>query len=251
MHKRIIVLLKIEEEYYKFLSILFSQKDASYFVYNHLINEAAPLLVAEPFHLLKTSGNFKTDSLQKRQSDNGQQTHLSFHPTRIYLKKRGIDGKEEHLIDEYEPQPFNKEGFRLNALFTPAAKEFLPRYNLKTKNSEELIVFEWENELCPQISLYEFSSKIDMDKAVNILPDNITIQVIQSDGVHPTIALHLRTTNGNPGVWASNLGIFGKIIKKKPISKADLQKIIDYNGVKFDISSLPDNAIITDYKVEE
>jgi hypothetical protein len=251
MHKRIIVLLRIQEEYYKFLSILYSQKDASYFLYSHLIDEKSPFLIAEPFRLLKIAGNFSTGKLKKTTIDNGQQVHLSIHPLRIYLKKRSINGKEEHLIDEYEPQPFNREGFRLHCFFTPAAKDFLPKHKLTVRKDEELVIFEWESLLCPQVNLYELSSNFDIHRVHKILPEGADIRIIQADKLHPAIALHLRATNGDPGVWRSNCYIFGKVLKKKPISKSELQRIIDYNEANFDISSLPENAIIHDYKIEE
>ena len=252
MHKKIVVLLKIKEDYYKFLSIFYSSKDGSYFLYSHLINEETPLLIAEPFRLLKTFGNFSTSKLKKHVTENGQQVHLSIHPKRLYLKKRSVKGKEEHLMEEVEPQPFNKEGFRLHCVFTPAAREYLPKYELTSKKKdEELITFEWKDVLCPQISLYELSKDFNITRTSEILPGNVDIRTIQADELHPAIALHLRATNGDPGIWKSNCAIFGKSINKRSITKTELQKIIAYNKVGFDISSLPDDAIIHDYKIVE
>jgi hypothetical protein len=253
MYKRAIILLKIKDSYYKFLSIFYSDKDESYFLYNHLIKEEAPLLIAEPFHLLKTVGKFFTHKLKRTVSENGNLTHISIHPLRIYLKKRSSGGREEHLLEEMEPQPFNKEGFRLHCIFTPPLPIYLPSYDVQQKKraDTELVVFNWDNQYCPQVSLYELNQHFDIAKAKNILSKAEEIKIISSGGIHPKLCLHLRATNGDPGVWGSNFSIFGKIIKKRPVSKSELERIISYNGLNFDISSLPDEAIITDYKFEE
>ncbi|MEK7546807.1 MAG: hypothetical protein AAB536_01355 [Patescibacteria group bacterium] len=251
MRKRIIVLLKTKKDYYKFLSIFYSGKDGSYFLYNHLADEKTPLDVAEPFHLLRSFGDFSTNKLKKRVVENGEEIHLSIHPKRLYLKRRSIGSKEEHLIEEVEPQPFNEHGFRLHCVFTPAPREYLPKYNLATKReSEDLIIFEWESVQCPQISFYELSVELDFTRVSEILPQSIAVKTVKAEKNHHAIALHLQVTNGDPGVWHPNCIIFGKIIQKKPIDKTELQRIITYNEAGFDISSLPDDAVIHDYKVQ-
>lgn len=246
MKQRIIVLLKTGDTLYKFLSIFQNKSDPSIYVYQHIKDEKSPISIADSFHLLKRSGNFKTDRLRKRIENDGDRTHLSIHPNRIYLKRLNKDGSKEHLIEEYEPQPFNMKGFRLHAIFTPPPVSHMSVYSFK-KNVRE-VVFVWNNPVCPQISLYELGKNFDLGK-VNRLPPADSIEIIPSDGVHPSVALHLKSTNGSPGVWMPNCAIFGKVVKKKPISKKELQEIINYNELNFDISSIPDGAVITDYKI--
>ena len=247
MRQRIIVLLKINNALYKFLSILQNKIDSSIYVYQHIKDEESPVIVAESFHMLKTSGNFNTNRLRKWFKNDGGRTHLSIHPNRIYLKRRNKDGSKEHLIEEYEPQPFGINNFRLHAIFTPPPLSHMSQYNSKKNISE--VVFIWDSLMCPQISLYELGRDFDLRK-IGILPPADKIEIVPSDGFHPAIALHLKSTNGTPGVWMPNCAIFGKAIKKEPISKQELQKIICYNELNFDISSIPDNVIITDYKVD-
>lgn len=251
MYKRTTVLLKINNIYYKFLSIFYSKKDPSYFFYNHIVDESGPLVIKELFHLLSDSGNFSTNTLKDKLVKDGDLVHISIHPKRIYVKKRAKGCAEEHLMAEIEPQPFNKAGFKLHCIFTPAPITHLPIYDLsKKKSKEELITFEWTSNQCPQISIYELENKIN-ESIINSLPEGLEIKIINFDNIHPKIVLHLRATNGAPGIWRPNCNLFGKILKKDPILKDELQRIISYNNAKFDVSSLPDNAIISDYKVIE
>lgn len=251
MRQRIVILLKIDNVFYKFLSIFQNKSDASFYIYQHIKDEKSPVKIAESFHLLKTAGNFNTDVLEKRLEKNGDRIHLLIHPNRIYLKRVNADGSKEHLIEEYEPQPFNKADFRLRALFTPPPVSRMEKYNVqKNKKGVEEVAFSWKKLTCPQISVYELGEKFSLKQINNLLPPGDEIITIPTDGIHPAIGLHLKSTNGGLGVWRPNCGIFGKIVKKKPISKQELQKIIKYNELNFDVSSLPDNAIITDYKIE-
>ena len=244
------VILKIENKLYKFLSILFAGKDASYFVYNHLKEENSPITIAESIHLLKSSGKFRVDNFKKNISNKGSQIHLSIHPKRLYLKKRSKKGKEEHLMEESEPQPFNKDNFRLHCVFTPAPPLYLPLFDPRSvKKNEKAVIFDWKSRYCPQVSIYELNSNFNIKKTEEILPKSISHKLILADGIHPAIVLHLKETGGDPDIWEPNCAIFGKIIHKNPISKAKLQEIIKYNELNFDISSIPNNAIITDYKI--
>jgi hypothetical protein len=250
MKKRIIVVLKIADNYYKFFSILFSNKDASYFIYNHLKDESSSLEIAEPFHLLKTVGRLFTNGFKKELSDNGDSVHISIHPNRIYVKKRTKNDKETHLIEETIPQPFNKDNLRLHCLLTPAPYLYLPIYDLISKKiGEKIIIFKWDSQYCPQVSLYELNNDFKIAEVEKIIPGKI--EIIPAENQHSAIVLQIRETMGDPGVWKSNCGIFGKILNKKPISKSELRRIISYNDLDFDISSLPNSAIISDYKVEE
>lgn len=239
------MLLKIDNVHYKFLSIFYSKKDPSYYLYNHLKDKKGSLVVTEPFHLLSTSGSFSPDALKNNLVEDGDSVHLSVHPTRLYLKKRTKEGKEEHLIEEQEPQPFNESGFRLHCVFTPGSIMALEICDPSTKkNNEELIIFEWVSSLCPQISVYELNNLPNI-----VLPEGLAIKIIDSDGLHPQVALHLKAISGDIGIWRPSCVVFGKIIKKAPITKAQLEKIISYNKAGFDISSIPDDAIISDYKI--
>ncbi len=248
MRKRIIVLLKTNNILYKFLSIFQNKSDSSFYIYQHIKDEKSPINVGDSFHLLKPSGNFDTSKIRKKIEKDGDRVHLSIHPNRIYLKRLNKDGTKEHLIEEYEPQPFNIDHFRLHAIFTPPPISHMKEYSSR-KNTTEIIFF-WDSLMCPQVSIYELGSKFALKKVSKILPLGDKIEVIPSDGIHPTIALHLKSTNGTPGVWRPNCGIFAKVVKKKPISKQELQEIIKYNKLGFDISSIPDNAVITDFKID-
>lgn len=227
-----------------------SKKDASFYIYQHIKDEKSPITVGDSFHLLKTSGTFNTSRVRKRTEKDGDRVHLSIHPNRIYLKRLNRDGSKEHLIEEYEPQPFNLNDFRLHAIFTPPPISHMGEHKSKrTKKNTTEIIFLWSKPVCPQISVYELGRKFDLKKVGEILPPGDKVEVIPSDGIHPAIVLHLKSTNGDPGVWKPNCGILGKVVKKKPISKQELQEIIKYNELNFDINSTPDNAVITDYKI--
>lgn len=247
MRQRIIILLKINNTLYKFLSIFQNKSDPSFYIYQHIKEEKSPITVGDSFHLLKSSGTFNTGIIRKKIEKDGDRVHLSIHPNRIYLKRLNKNGSKEHLIEEYEPQPFNVNDFRLHAIFTPPPTSHMSDYNSK-KNTTE-VVFPWNSTMCPQISIYELGRKFNLKKVSKVLPPGDKVEVIPSDGIHPTIALHLKPTNGDPGVWRPNCGIFGKVVRKRPVSKKELQEIIKYNELNFDISSIPDNAVITDYKV--
>lgn len=248
MQKRIIVLLKINNTRYKFLSIFKSKVDSSFYIYQHIKDEKSPINIAEPIHLLKSNGNIDIARLEKKLERNGDRIHLAIHPKRIYLKRLNLDGDKEHLIEEHETQPF-KNSFRLHAIFTAPPISHMNMYS-KNKNVNIIeVVFSWNKLLCPQISVYEIEKNFPVKQISNLLPPGDEIITIPADGLHNTIGLQLRSTNGEPGVWRPNCGIFGKIVKKKPISKKELQNIIKYNNLSFDISSIPDEASITDYKI--
>lgn len=248
MRRRILVLLNINNILYKFLSIFQNESDPSFYIYQHTKDEKSPITVGNSFHLLKSSGTFNTSRIRKKQKKNGDRVHLSIHPKRIYLKRLNRDGSKEHMLEECEPQSFNKKDFRLHATFTPPPISHMGKYSSR-KNTTE-VIFPWNTLMCPQISIYELGSRFSLEKVDKILPLGDKIEVIPSDGVHPTIALHLKSTNGDLGVWRPNCSIFARIVKKKPVSKQELQEIIKYNELNFDISSIPDNAVITDYKVD-
>ena len=248
MRKRIIVLLKINNVLYKFLSIFQNKADSSFYVYQHIKNENSPITIGDSFHLLKSSGTFNTSRIRKRIEKDGDRTHLSIHPQRIYLKRLNRDGSKEHLIEEYKPQSFNINGFRLHATFMPPPTSHMDEYSPKGNTTE--IIFSWNSAICPQISLYELGRDFDLKKVDMILPPGDKIETIPTDGLHNAIALHLKSTNGAPGAWMPLCSIFGKVVKKKSISKQELQEIINYNELNFDVSSIPDNAIITDYKID-
>ncbi len=251
MKKRITVLLNNTGPLYKSLSAFQNNSDARSYIYQHMKDEKSSVTVANSLHLLRASCNFSTDGIDKRLEKDGDRIHLSLHPNRIYLKRSNTTGSKEHLIEEYEPQPFNKDGFKLHVIYTPPPITHMEEYRSKpVKNSLEEIIFDWDSDMCPQVSIYELSENFPLGDVEKTLPPASKLKSIASDGTHPTLVLHLRTTDGDPGVWRPQCGIFGKVVKKKPISKGDLQKIIEYNGLKIDISSLPDNAIISDYKME-
>lgn len=248
MRRRIIVLLKVNNILYKFLSIFQNKADSSFYIYQHIKNEGSPITVSDSFHLLKSSETFKTNRIRKRIEKDGDRVHLSIHPNRIYLKRLNKDGSKEHLIEECEPQPFNSKGFRFHAIFTPPPISHMNKYSPK-KNATE-IIFSWNEKMCPQVSLYELGKNFNLKGVDKTLPSGDGVEIVHTDGLHPTIALHLKSTSGAPGAWMPNCAIFGKIVKKKPISKQKLQEIISYNELNFDISSIPNNAAITDYKID-
>ena len=110
-------------------------------------------------------------------------------------------------------------------------------------------MFDWESPYCPQISLYELADGFDTPQIDTLLPPALDHRLIASDGVHPAIVLHLKATEGQPGVWLPHTGIFGRVIRREAITKTKLQDIIKQNGLSYDISSIPDDALISDFKI--
>lgn len=248
MKKRLLVVLKINNKYYKFFSIFYLNNDSSFLIHDHLKNEETPLFVAKPFCLLKSFGKVLNRKTEGNSVENGDQVHLSIHPHRIYLKKREQNKIESHLLEETEPQPFNESGYRMHCLLTPAPLEYLEPYSKNIKKGE-IVIFNWFSNYCPQISIYELSDSFDISQAEKLLPVHDDLKIIPSEKLHPAIALHLRKTNGNPSIWRPTYSIFGKILHKGSITKNELNNIIKDNGLLYDISSISDNAIITDHKV--
>jgi hypothetical protein len=246
--KRILVLLRVHNIDYKFLSII--RKKSGFYLHDHIARESVPLSIAEPFHMLRPSGEFNVKGLRRHLVEGGHQAHLSIHPARLYLKKRSAGGKEEHLMDEVVPQRFSVHGHRLHCVWTPAPVRYLTPYNLHSqKSNEELITFEWNSSQCPQLSIYELKNNFRPSVVQHGLPPAAQVWITEFGGVHPSLLLHLKPTQGDPNAWLPSCSIFGNIINRKPISKRQLQRIIDYNGVNFDVSSLPDNALIQDFSV--
>lgn len=246
MKRRTVIALELGGSLFKFLSIFRNKKDTSFYIHQHIIDERMPLTIAKPVRLLRLNGNINLRKIKKVEESSGQEFHLSVHPSRLYLKRTNTDGSRDHLMEEVIPQQFSA-GYRLHAIFTPPPPLLMEKY--KPRQSEENILFKWSSDMCPQITIYELDDELSPDDFIKIKPDAQKIEYIISDGLHPTIALEIRSTNGDPGVWTPNCGIYGKVIRKEPTSKEELQEIIDYNSLNFDISSLPDNAVITDYKV--
>lgn len=248
MVKRYTVLLRIEGQSYKFLSIHLGN-DPSFYIYTHHIDERSPLQVANSTPLLKSKARVTPSSQDSTTSERGDQTHFSIHPqgNRLYLKKHAEGGVQQHLIEECELQHFNKNHFRLHMILTPGPPSYLPKYNRKTvRKDEELVVFEWESPYCPQISLYELDDGFDVPRIDSVLPPAHDIRVITSDGVHSALALHLKSTAGQPNVWLPRFGIFARVISREDITKSRLQEILNQNGLSYDISSIPDHALISD-----
>lgn len=251
MPKRYTVLLRIENRHYKFFSIFFGG-DSSFYVYSHLLDESSPLLVGETLPLLKSKGSVSFNYQNATLSDGGNQTHISIHPkgNRLYLKKRAEGDTQQHLLEEAELQPFNKNNFRLHLIQTPAPPSHLPEHDgTSVRRDEELLVFGWESEYCPQVSLYELAADFDVAQIDTLLPPALDYKLIGSDGVHSAIVLQLKATQGQPGVWRPNTGIFARVIRRGAITPSKLQDIIKRNGLNYDVSSLPDDAVITDYKI--
>lgn len=246
MKDRTVVVLGLNDSLFKFLSVFRNKKDASFYIHQHIIDEKIPLAIAKPIRLLRSQGNIDLRKIKKVEESSGQEFHLSVHPNRLYLKRTNADGSRDHLMEEVIPQQF-KEGYRLHAIFTPPPPTFMEKY--RPKDSEENIIFEWNSDMCPQISIYELNDKLSNSSFIKMKPEAKKIEFINSDGLHPTIALEIRSTDGEAGIWMPNCAIYGKVVKKGPISKEKLQEIIDYNSLKFDISSIPDGAVITDYKI--
>lgn len=246
--KKVIITLVINGKQYRFITIIFSKKDQSYYIYQHIKDETSPLLISKPVHLLKTVGKILLANFKKTKSDEGNYTHLSIHPTRIYVKKRKEGAKEEHLIQETEPQPFNNSHFRLHCVITPPPPSHLPLLNIKKAKPDEVIDFGWSELVCPQVSVYEIREGFNKNRIKEFWPDTRDYKILKIDDSHPTLLLHLKATQGTPGIWASQVGIFGKILKQCPLTKGKLQEIIKYNNLHYDISSIPDDAVITDVK---
>jgi hypothetical protein len=208
---RITVALKVNNTLYKFFSILPSQKDASLFIHQHIKDERSPLTVGTKSLTKIPSVEYFKDIPATQHSD-GSTVHLSLHPNRIYLKRRGKKGATEHLVEEAEPQKFNKHDWRLICVLTSPPISHMPILN--KNNCNQIVIFEWESKICPQISILEFKQGIDWKNKVSTLEKVEKYHIIESDGVHPTIALQLRKTNGESGVWRPCCSVFGRVLKK-------------------------------------
>jgi len=242
------IVLKINNRFHKFLSIFFSEKDDSFYVITHLTEKSAPFLISDPIHLLRNEGNLTLERTQSKIEINGDKTHISFHPKRIYLKHYPTGGGSNHLIEEFEPQRFNDNNFRLLGIITPPVIEFLPV--IKNEEDKNILTFDWDSEYCPQISIYEVKNNFTEKDIKSILSDGEQCHIIKLNEDKPLVLLQIKSTNGDPGVWEHNIGIFGKLINKNPISREELERIIKYNNLNFDISSIPENNLITNYKIE-
>lgn len=250
MAKRYTVLLRIEGQCYKFFSI-FLNKDPSFYIHQHLLDESSPIDVGESLALLKARGRV-TPNPPMTTSEIGSQSHISIHPkgNRLYSKTRGKGGVEQHFFEEAELQRFNKKNFRLHLIQTPAPPSHLPKHDGESvKKDEELVVFDWGSPLCPQISLYELANAFDYDQIDTLLAPSLDRRLIASDGVHPAIVLDLKATKGQPGVWLPVTSIFARVISREAITKEKLQEIIKQNGLSYDILSIPDTDVITDFKI--
>ena len=209
-------------------------------------------MVAKTQTLLKSRGWVDADTRDMKPADRGDQIHLSIHPSgnRMYLKRYAGGDTQQHLFDEATLQPFNENNFRLHLIIAPAPPSQMPEHDgSSVKKEEELVVFDWNSEVCPQISLYELNAGYDSAQVKALLPPAIDYKLIDSDGLHPALLLHLKATDSQPGVWIPNTSVFARDIHKEPITKARLQEIIQQNGLDIDISALPDDAVITDYKM--
>lgn len=252
MPDRITVLLKINGELYKALSILFSSRDASFFVYDHFKDEKGSRGVFPSVHLLKSKGDVMPAPGEPEVVEDGSQVKVSFHPNRVYLKSRGEKSEEKHLWDEAKPQPFNKKGYRFHMIYSPPPPEALPLFGRKSRKGEEVIEVPWSSSARPEISLYEFADEIKDTARCDILPKYQQCFLIAGDDLHPTIALHVKETGGaNPDIWRPMFGIFARVLKKRPIKRTDLERIIAYNQLSYDISSIPDDDVITNFQMKE
>lgn len=251
MTKRYTVILKIEDRHYKFFSIYLG-KDPSFYIYTHLLDERSPLMIGKTQPLLKKQGRVNVDTRNMQPVNRGDQTHLSVHPkgNRLYLKRRAEGNAQQHLLEEAELQPFNKDNFRLHLIVTPAPPSYMAVHDgTSVRKDEELVVFDWDSEYCPQISFYELGTDFDSTQVKTLLPPALDYKLIDSDGIHSAIVLHLKATESQLGVWLPRTAIFARVINRGPITKARLQEIIQQNGLTYDISAFDDDAVITDYKI--
>jgi hypothetical protein len=188
-----------------------SQKDGSFFVYQHLKEENSPLNVGSRAISKLPSKEYFRDIPAKTHAD-GSNVHLSFHPNRIYVKRRSKGGSTEHLFEEAEPQKFNKYGWRLNCILTPPPPSHMPI--LRESKDNHIVVFDWEHAVCPQVSILEFKPGVDWRSKISTLEKAEKYYFIETDGMHPTIALQLRKTNGEDGAWYPNCCFFYRVVKK-------------------------------------
>lgn len=252
MPDRITVLLKIDGKLYKTLSVSFSKMDASFFVYDHFCDERGGRCVFPMTHLLKTKGAVAIAPGEPTVVEDGSQMKVSFHPTRIYLKSRGANDEQRHYWDEAEPQPFNKQGYRFHMIYSPPPPAALPIFEREIRGGEEIIEVPWSSKSRPEISLYEFARECVGGARCEALPKFQQCYLVQGDDLRPAIAVHVKETEGaNPEIWAPMFGVFAKVLKRNIIKRKDLEAIIAYNHLPYDISSIPDDAIITDFQIRE
>lgn len=250
--RRITIALKINGVKYKVLSIAFSSVDASFFVYDHFKDESSPRNVFPMTHLLKVRGEVHNAPGTPVLAENGGQMKISFHPTRVYLKSRGEADEQKHYWDEASPQPFNRSGYRLHLIYSPPPKEFLPKLTREARNGERFMEFQWSSEKRPEISLYEFDPGFGSEPKCETLPPSGACVIIPADDFHSALGIHLKETQGeNPTVWRPLTGVFARVLKKRPLTGKDLGQIIDYNGLNYDISSIPETDIITNFQIIE
>ncbi|MCR4277948.1 MAG: hypothetical protein NUV85_02950, partial [Candidatus Berkelbacteria bacterium] len=128
MKRSINVLLELGGQKYKFLKISATAKNPSYYIHDHIMGDDVPFMVSEPITILKKKGIISTEGIPRRRVDGKNcHHHISLHPNRIYLKKKSReDNTEEHLITEFNPQPFSTLGSRLVCIITPAPIPDLP-----------------------------------------------------------------------------------------------------------------------------
>ena len=208
-----------------------------------MLDEATPLRVKELTPLLKKKGKISLDGVKDVTTPQGNLVHLSVHPNRLYLKERSKGGVQKHHIEEMTPQAFNARDFRLICVLTPPPFELLPEF--QQRKGEEKIVFDYEDDICPQISVYEINESFNPDSIKKAIPDDYEYRIVRH------VVLGLRKTQGEPGVWRPNMAFFGKVLSRRSIRKKDLERIIGINNVSYDISSIPENDVIENFVVRE
>lgn len=246
--ERIIIGLQTASYDSKLASLIF-RPDLTFILYLHCLNENAPIQVADPIKLLSVKHPVKIGKGESTAAQNGSNVHVSFHPNEIHVIEKSKDVKQL-LSLKYHPQPFVK-GSRLQAIFSSAHPTHLPPMRKKAKKGEYLLPISWESDRCMQVSIYELDSTFDLEQVDQI--DEMAQQRHLVDRGKLRLLLTCKETNGDIGVWKSNLGIFGKPKDAKPMNKAELQRALDLmeSPNKYDISALPDDAIIQSVEFEE
>jgi hypothetical protein len=226
-----------------------SGADNSFYVHQHIKDEKSEIDIGKVLPLLRSNAHICLDNVSKTKIDNGGQVKTSFHPKCVHVKKQRTGDCGEYLVDGCKQQPFNKNGFRLLCCLCPAP---ITHMGELTKGNDEVVEFEWSSQRCPQISLYELREIPDQKKINKLFPGAVSCKLIPPDGIHPILLLELRETNGDDKIWLPRLINFVWQIKKFPISKSKLQEILKLNGLNnYDISALPEDAVIQNYKYTE
>ncbi len=251
MKRRINVLLEIEGKLYRFLKIASTAHDPSYYIYDYVLGENIPFVVADPVTLLKAKGRISTSGVPRHQIEESDYHHMALHRDRIYLKKNTREGTQEHLTAEARPQPFNKLGYRLISIFTPAPPTYLPIHSY-SKQRDEDVIFHPERQYIPQINLYQLTAETKVKKMLASLPLVLESHLIPGDSSHLPIVLTLTKTDDFVGApWLPTCSVFGSLVNKPQFTKQQLQQMLKINGLSFDISVLPDDAIITEVVYSE